>query len=135
MTRVVVPVRYPLTRHSRKTLEAAIDITEEEEEAADLTVLHVNLYQESRRVTRTELKQAVERSFGRLPRTRYVVRRGFMVEQAILDEIAAEEADIVVIGGKQVSRWRRSLRKLIGDPDIESFLKSELDCTVRTVQV
>jgi len=131
MTRLVVPVRYPLTRHSRATLESAIGIAEEE--SADITVLHVNLYQESRRVTRTDLKRAVERSFGRLPRTRYVVRRGFMVEQAILDEIAAEDADIVVIGGKQVSRWRRSLRRLLGDPNIEDFLKRELDCTVRTV--
>ena len=131
MTRLVVPVRYPLTRHSRATLESAIGIAEEE--SADVTVLHVNLYQESRRVTRTDLKRAVERAFGRLPRTRYVVRRGFMVEQTILDEIAAEEADIVVIGGKQVSRWRRSLRRLVGDPDIEAFLKRELDCIVRTV--
>ena len=131
MSRVVVPVRYPLTRHSRSTLASAIEIAEAED--ADLTVLHVNLYQESRRVTRTTLKQAVERSFGRLPRTRYVVRRGFMVEQAILDEIAAEEADIVVIGGKQVSRWRRSLRRILGDPDIEGFLKRELDCVVKTV--
>ena len=131
MTGVVVPVRYPLTKHSRATLEAAIEIAEEEN--ADLTVLHVNLYQESRRVTRTDLKRAVERSFGRLPRARYVVRRGFLVEQSILDEIAADGADIVVIGGKQVSRWRRSLRRLLGEPDIEGFLKRELDCSVRTV--
>jgi nucleotide-binding universal stress UspA family protein len=133
MKRVVVPVRYPLTRHSRRTLEEAVTIAEDEE--AELTVLHVNLYQESRRVTRTELKEAVQRTMGRLPRTRYVVRRGFLVEQAILDEIAAEDADIVVIGGKQVSRWRRSLRTLLGEPDIEAFLKRELDCTVHTVQV
>lgn len=133
MTRVVVPVRYPLTEHSRATLQAAVKLAEEKD--ADLTVLHVNLYQESRRVTRTDLKKAVNRSFGTLPRTRYVVRRGFMVEQAILDEIAAEGADIVVIGGKQVGRWRSSLRKLLGDPDIESFLKRELDCEVETVQV
>ena len=131
MTRVVVPVRYPLTKHSTATLEAAVAIAEEE--SADLTVLHVNLYQDSRRVTRTDLKRAVERTFGRLPRTRYMVRRGFLVEQSILDEIAAEQADIVVIGGKQVSRWRRSIRRLLGDPDIESFLKRELDCVVRTV--
>lgn len=131
MTRVVVPVRYPLTEHSRATLEAAVELAEEND--ADLTVLHVNLYQESRRVTRTDLKRAVLRSFGHLPRTRYVVRRGFMVEQAILDEIAAEGADMVVIGGKQVGRWRKSLRRLLGDPDIESFLKRELDCDVETV--
>lgn len=131
MTRVVVPVRYPLTRHSRGTLESAIAIAEEED--AELTVLHINLYQEGNRVTRTDLKRAVERSFGQLPRTRYAVRKGFLVEQAILDEIASADADIVVIGGKQVSRWRRALRRMIGDPDIEAFLKRELDCVVRTV--
>ncbi|MFB6152672.1 MAG: universal stress protein [Halodesulfurarchaeum sp.] len=131
MTRIVVPVRYPLTRHSRRTLGTAIDLAAERD--ASLTVLHVNLFQESRRVTRTDLKRAVERAFGTLPRTRYVVRRGFLVEQTILDEVAAEGADVVVIGGKQVSRWRRSLRRLLGDPDIEGFLNRELDCTVETV--
>ncbi|MFB6070439.1 MAG: universal stress protein [Halanaeroarchaeum sp.] len=131
MTRVVVPVRYPLSVHSTATLEAAIDVAVAED--GELTVLHVNLYQDSQRVTRTDLKRAVERTFGRLANARYVVRRGFLVEQSILDEVAAEEADVVVIGGKQVSRWRRSLRRLLGEPDIESFLERELDCRLEIV--
>ncbi len=131
MTTVVVPVRYPLSKHSRATLAEAIDTAREHD--ADLTVLHVNLYQTDEDVSRTELKQAVEREFGRLPRARYVVRPGFLVEETILDEIAAEEADYVVIGRKQAGRWRRMIQRVIGNPDIEGFLRRELDCEVITV--
>jgi nucleotide-binding universal stress UspA family protein len=132
MALVVVPVRYPLSGHSRATLDAAIDIAEERD--ADLTVLHVDLYQEGREVTRTELKRAVERAFGHIPRARYVVRRGFLVEETILDEVAAEGADAVVIGSKQVSRWRRALTRLLDGPDIDTFLREKLDCEVVTVR-
>ncbi|MEE6209998.1 universal stress protein [Salarchaeum sp. III] len=131
MSLVVVPVRYPLTEHSKGTLEAAIE--EARERDADLTILHVNLYQDDRRVTRTALKHAVERAFGPLDFARYVVRRSFLVEQAILDEVAGEDADVVVIGHKQMPRWRRTLRRLFGTPDIESFLRAELDCELISV--
>ncbi|MFC7098759.1 universal stress protein [Halobaculum marinum] len=132
MTLVVVPVRYPLSKHSRATLSEAIRIAEERD--AELTVLHVDLYQDGKEVTRTGLKRAVEREFGGLPNVRYVVRRGFLVEETILDEVAAEQAEVVVIGAKQASRWRRTIQKLFSDPDIESFLKGKLDATVITVR-
>ena len=130
MTRVVVPVRYPLSRHSKATLSEAIDVADERD--AELTVLHVDLYQDSHGVTRAELKRAVEREFGSLERTRYVVRRGFLVEETILEEIAAEGADIVVIGSKQSGRWRRMLRRFLDDPDIDTYLREKLDCRVIT---
>lgn len=130
MTRVVVPVRYPLSTHSERTLARAVQVAEEED--AELTVFHVNLYQNGRRVTRRELKQAVESAVGRLPKVRYVVREGFLVEETILDEVAAEKADVVVIGRKQVGRWRSTVRRLIGDPDVEAYLREELDCRVVT---
>jgi len=130
MTLVVVPVRYPLSEHSRATLSKAIEAAEEHD--ADLTVLHVNLYQRDGHVTRTELRSAVERAFGRLDRVRYVVRSGFLVEETILDEVAGEGADFVVIGRKQASRWRQMVRRLVDDPDVEQFLRRELDCEVIT---
>ena len=131
MTLVVVPVRYPLSRHSKATLEEAVRIADERD--ADLTVLHVDLYQDNRGVTRAELKTAVEREFGSLDRTRFVVRKGFLVEETILEEVAAEGADVVVIGTKQASRWRRMLQRFLDDPDIETFLREKLDATVITV--
>lgn len=131
MTQVVVPVRYPLSEHSRATLARAVEIAEEEDAA--LTVLHVNLYQNGTRVTRSNLKRAVEQEFGKIPRVRYSVRQGLLVEESILEEVAAEEADIVVIGKKQASRWRKMVRRLIDDPDVEQFLADKLDCKVVTV--
>lgn len=131
MKLVVVPVRYPLSDHSQKTLEHAISVADEEDAA--LTILHVNLYQNNREVTRRDLKQEVESTFGRLQNTRYTIRSGLIVEESILEEIAAEQADIVVIGKKQASRWRRMIRRLADNPDIETFLRENLDCEVVTV--
>ncbi|MFB6112449.1 MAG: universal stress protein [Halobacteriaceae archaeon] len=131
MPRVLVPVRYPLSARSRQTLERAVEVAREQD--ADLTVLHVNLYQLDRTVTRTQLKTAAERAVGRLSRARFVVRRGFLVEQTILEEVAAEGADIVVVGQTQVGRFRRLVRRLFDEPNIESVLRNELDCEVVTV--
>lgn len=131
MTLVVVPVRYPLSAHSAKTLGAALEVAEEREAA--LTVLHVNLYQNGKSVTRTDLKRAVEARFGRLESVRYVVRTGFLVEESILDEVAAEGADVVVIGHKQAGRWRRILRRFTDNPNIDRYLRDHLDCEVITV--
>ena len=128
MTLVVVPVRYPLSEHSGRTLETALEVAREHD--ADLTVLHVDLYQSGSRVTQAELKQAVEREFGSLSRTRYAVRAGFLVEETILDEVATEDADVVVIGRKQTSRWRQMVRRLTDEPDVARFLRRELDCRV-----
>ncbi|SDF63309.1 universal stress protein [Halorientalis regularis] len=131
MTQVVVPVRYPLTEHSRATLGRAIEIAREE--AASLTVLHVNLYHNSQRISRSELKNAVESAFDDLPDVRYVVRTGMLVEETILEEVVESRADIVVIGRKQASRWRQMIRRITDDPDIERYLQTELDAKIVTV--
>jgi nucleotide-binding universal stress UspA family protein len=131
MSLVVVPVRYPLSKHSKATLEEAVRIAAERE--ADLTVLHVDLFHDNRGVSRADLKREVESKLGRLERARYVVRRGFLVEETIMDEVAAENADAVVIGSKQAGRWRKMLNKLFEAPDVGQYLEDQLDCTVITV--
>lgn len=131
MTQVVVPVRYPLSEHSRATLEEGARIADERDAA--LVVLHVNLYQNGHSISRRDLKRAAERVTGPRKRTRYVVRSGFLVEETILDEVAAERADVVVIGRKQVSRWRRMVRRLTDDPDVERYLREKIDAEVVTV--
>ncbi|ELY68963.1 universal stress protein [Natrinema versiforme] len=132
MSLVVVPVRYPLSKHSRRTLEQAIEVAREREAA--LTILHVDLYQNGKKVTRIDLKNAVENAFGRVERARYVVRTGFLVEESILDEVGAERADAVVIGSKQASRLRRIFQRFTDNPDIDRYLRSHLDCEVITVE-
>ncbi|MHB9286621.1 universal stress protein [Halobacteriales archaeon Cl-PHB] len=131
MTQVVVPVRYPLTEHSRATLAEGIDIAETED--AELTILHVNLYQSNGAVSRRQLKDAVEDAFGRIPNARYIVRSGLLVEETILEEVAGQEAEVVVIGKKQANRWRAMVRRLVDDPNVEHYLDEELDCRIVTV--
>ncbi|PSP76343.1 universal stress protein [Halobacteriales archaeon QS_1_68_20] len=131
MTRVVVPVRYPLSKHSKRTLSAAIDVASEE--GAELTVLHVDLYQRGRTVTRRDLREDVEAELGRLQRARYAIRDGFLVEETILEEVAQEDADVVVIGHRQAGRFRRVLRRVFDGPDVEKYLRQKLDCEVVTV--
>lgn len=131
MTRVLVPVRYPLSKHSTRTLAAAVDIARER--AAALTVLHVDLYQDPSNVSRLDLKEAAEDAVDVDVDARYVVRRGFLVEETILEEAASEAADVVVIGSKQAGRWRRMLDRLFDDPDVESHLRQHLDTEVMTV--
>lgn len=132
MTRVVVPVRYPLSVASKRTLRRAVEVADEHDAA--LTVLHVALYQSGGSVTREELRRAVEGVVGPLPNARYVVRRGFLVEETILDEVAAERTDVVVLGKKQLGRWRSAIARLVGDPDIEAFLREELDAEIMLVE-
>lgn len=125
---VVAPVRYPLSEHSALTLQRAFEIADERD--GSLTVLHINLYQQGKDVRRTDLKRAVEERFGRLEDTRYVVRDGFLVEENILEEVASEGADVVVIGHKQQGRWRRMLNKLFDNPDVEGYLRERLDIDI-----
>lgn len=131
MTLVLVPIRYPLSSWSETTLREAMRITEEFD--ADLVVLHVTEYRSKRRVRRVDLKRAVERAVGRVPRARYVVRSGLLIEETILEEIAAEDADIVVVGKTQVTRWRRIMRWIVDDPDVGRYLRRKLDCRIVTV--
>lgn len=128
MPTVVVPVRYPLSPTSKHTVAEAIRIVEERD--GELIVLYINLYQNGERVTRMDLKRAVEAEFGRLPRTRYLVRRGFLVEEGILEELVDENADVIVIGKKQLSRWRRTINRLRSDPDIAEYLRERIDCEI-----
>lgn len=130
MTLVLVPVRYPLTKPSKAAVLTAAEIAQNHD--GDLAVLHVNLYQNDRRVRPSQLRQAVERDCGRLPQARYVVRRGLFIEEAIRDEATAEQADIVVLEGTRAGYAQRVRRRLFGTPDVEQFLQKQLDCQIIT---
>jgi len=130
MTRILVPVRYPLNENSVTTLREAVRLARER--GADLTVLHVDLFHDGKNVSRRDLELAVEEEVGGLENVSYVVCRGLLVEETILEEAAAEDADVVVIGSGQAGRWRRMLRRVTDDPDIERFLQTELDVEVVT---
>ncbi len=132
--KILVPIRYPLTKNSRKTLERAVELKSEEsaEEPVDLHVLHVDLIQDSHKVRREDLRREVESEFD-IDAT-YVVRKGFLVEETILEEVGRRGVDMVLIGKTRSSRLRRVFDRLVSNnPDIENFLKDNLEVTIEVV--
>lgn len=128
---VLVPVRFPLAEHSDDTLRRAVAMAEADGD--ELVVLHVDLFQDPKHVTRGDLEHAVGDVVDGLDAT-YVVREAFLVEQAILEEAANQGADTIVIGASEVGRLRRTVRRLSGnDPDIEGYLRAHLDVAIEVV--
>lgn len=120
-TRILVPIRYPLTDQSAQTLAAAGRLAHDHA-PADLRVLHVNLYHTGDNTQSTELTRAISSTLDGIEAS-VTTRRGFLVEEVILEEATQIDADIVVVGGNQQPTWRRLLRRLLqNDPEVSSYL-------------
>lgn len=50
-----------------------------------------------------------------------------------MEEVAAENADAVVIGSNQAGRWRKMLNNLFESPDVGDYLEEQLDSQVIVV--
>lgn len=128
---VLVPIRYPLTKGSRRTLEEAVSIADERD--ASLVVLHVDLFYDRRGVTIGDLRRAVRRAVGDLEGARYVVKEGLLVEETILEEALKRDVDLVVLGRDQRPRWKRMMSQLLSRPDVDAYLEEEWEGEVRVV--
>lgn len=129
-TTVLVTIRYPLTEMSCRTLRRAVEIVEQRADAR-LVVLHVNAY--GRTVTRRELAESVRWEVGAVEVT-YVVRRGFIFEEAVLEEASSHDDAVGVVGRGRRNRWHRTLRRLLGlDGDLVTFLREHSDARLDVV--
>ena len=131
MTTTLVSVRYPLTDDGHRTIRRGLSYVEDETDS--LIILHVRLLQNGSRLTRHELQTAVEAAVGAIP-AHYTVRQGYMLEEAILDEAARQNADRVLVGKTKRGRLRRRLGQLLGlYPDLEAELRRSLDTKLEVV--
>jgi nucleotide-binding universal stress UspA family protein len=130
MATTLVTVRYPLTADSHRTIERGLDA---HDDGGSLIVLHVSLLQNGDRISRDDLQRAVEAEFGEIP-AHYVVRRGYVLEEAIVDEAARQNADHVFVGKSKRGRLRRWVGRLLGlYPDIEAELAKNLNANLEIV--
>ena len=133
-TTVLVPVRYPLTDASVRTLEEAARIAADEPDA-QLLVLHVDPLQGNIRTRASDMYHAVAAHVGEVE-TEVLTRRGFFVEEVILEEAEANRADVVVVGADRTATWRRLLGRLLrNDPAVGSYLRAEADERTEIVEV
>lgn len=132
MTTTLVTVRYPLTDDSHRTIQRGLEHLTDDSNS--LIVLHVTLLQNGDKLSRDRLRTAVESEFGEIP-AHYVVRQGYVLEEAIIDEAARQNADRVLVGKTKRSRLRRRLGQLFGlYPDLEAELERNLSTTLEVVE-
>lgn len=128
MTTTLVSVRYPLTETSQRTIRRGLEYADDDD--GSLIVLHVSLLQNRQRLARKVLQSAVEREFGTIP-AHYIVRQGYVLEEAIIDEAARQEANRVIIGKTKRGRIKRRLGHLLRlYPDLKAALERNLDATL-----
>lgn len=133
-TTILVPIRYPLTDHSSRTLTAANQLVQEHA-PADLLVLHVNLFQNTGNTKKDEITRAIAPILNGI-KTSVITRKGFLVEETILEEATRSGADIIVIGKNQKATWRRVLSRISGNqPAVATFLQENVDESVEVVEV
>lgn len=133
-TTILVPIRYPITDHSSRTLTAA-DQLAREHTPADLRVLHVNLFQISGNIQTDEITRAIAPILNGIE-TSVVTRGGFFVEEIILEEATRSDADIIVVGKNQKTMWRRVLSRIAGnEPAVASFLQENVNEGVDVVEI
>ncbi len=132
MSTTLVSVRYPLTADSHRTIRRGVDHLEDDGDS--LIILHVRLIQNGDKLTRRALREAVEREVGTIP-AHYVVRQGYVLEEAIIDEAARQRAVRVIVGKTKRGRIRRRFGQLLGlYPDLETELERNLSTTLEVVE-
>jgi len=130
MTTTLVSVRYPLTADSYRTIQRGRELTDD---GGSLIVLHISLLQNGERATRSELQSAVEDELGEIG-AHYIVRQGYVLEEAIIDEAARQNADRVLVGKTKRGRFRRWVGQLLGlYPDLEAALTENLGTRLEVV--
>lgn len=134
VTTILVPIRYPLTEQSTRTLAAAGRLAQDNA-PAELRVLHVNLYHTRDSARTTELTHAISATLDGV-KASVVTRRGFLVEEVILDEATDIDADFVVVGASPYANWRHYLRRVLGNgPRVGPYLREQTSDSTQVLEV
>lgn len=129
---ILVPIRYPLTAQSRRTLESAAELASADE-SAHLIILHVNLLHRGKPVRTNGVKRAIEPVIEPATAT-VLVRRGFILEDVILDEALHRDVDVIVIGESRRPPWKRWLGRVLGhDQAVVSTLEEQTTGQIEVV--
>lgn len=133
-TKILVPIRYPLHDESARTLAAAGRLAQHHA-PADIFVLHVNLFQTNENIQTAELTQAISSVLDDVTAS-VITRRGFFIEEIILEEAEDLAADVIVVGAEKNAVWRRLLRRLFGnEPVVSSYLEDHVTGQMEVIKV
>lgn len=133
-TTILVPIRYPVTDQGARTLAAAGRLAQEHA-PADLRVLHVNLLQNGHTTRTQELTDAISSTLDDVDAV-VTTRKGFLLEEVILEEASQINADVVVVGANQQAFWRKLLGRLLGNgTEVVSILRDRTANDIEVMEV
>lgn len=133
-TTILVLIRYPLNDESARNLAIASRLATQQA-PADVLVLHVNLFQTNGNIQTEELTHAISAVLDNVEAT-VLTRRGFFVEETILTEADAVNADVIVVDADRKAMWRRVIRRLIRDePAVGSYLHTHTTEDTEIIEV
>lgn len=134
MSRILVPVRYPITAMGERTLRRALE--EIKNGSSTLTIYHVNLLYDDTKISNKQLQNTVEEripEFKNEKKVSYSVEDSYLLEESILRKISSTKASAVVMGGSMIPRWRKFL-KFWGTYKISEEIKKAAKCKVIVVE-
>ncbi|MFQ5974961.1 MAG: hypothetical protein ACE5J5_01410 [Candidatus Hydrothermarchaeales archaeon] len=132
--KILVSLRYPITKRGRNTLHKAMEIVEGDN--VSVSFYHVNLIYNDKRITRRDFKREVEKNEERLKTmrgVRYSVEESYLLDESILKKISETNIDTLIIGKTMESRWKKFL-KFWGDYNLSDEIKKAADCKVIVVE-
>jgi nucleotide-binding universal stress UspA family protein len=130
---ILVPIRYPLTARSTRTLEHASQLADDCD-AKQLIALHIDLLQHGQVTTPEEIHEAIAPAIPDQSVSVYVTR-SFLLEKAILEEAETINADVIVLGKSRKVPWRRVLDRIVGTgPDVVPFLSKYTTAEIVVVE-
>lgn len=133
-TKILVPIRYPLNDESSRTLATAGRLAQHYA-PANVFVLRVNLFQTNENIQTVELTQAISSVLDDVPAS-VITRRGFFIEEIILEEAENLDVDVIVVGAEKKAVWRRLVRRLLGnDPAVSSYLEAHVTEQMEVIEV
>ncbi len=133
MSKILVPLRFPITERGKKTLGKVLAVSGPEDSL--LIIYHVNLLYEEERVSKKQLKTAVEKVIPEFndKKITYSVENSYLLDESILKKISTGRIDAVIMGKSMLPRWRKFI-KFWSAHKISEEIKNAAECKVIVVE-
>jgi nucleotide-binding universal stress UspA family protein len=129
---ILIPVRYPLTDVNKRAIKRGIELVDGREDF-EILIFYLNEVQKDTRVSRKSLREAVESSFPGLNAS-YMVRDGFLIEEAIVEAAIQLEMDYIILSTHRRDRWRQLLEAILDiDQNPEQFIRDNTGIEVEVI--
>ncbi|MEE8358087.1 MAG: hypothetical protein V3R82_01570 [Candidatus Hydrothermarchaeales archaeon] len=132
--KILIALRYPLTKRGRKTLHKATEMIEGDN--VNVTFYHVNMIYNNKKISRRSFKEDIFKNEEQLKDRkglRFSVDESYLLDESILKKISENNINTIIIGKTMESRWKKFL-KFWGDYNLSEEIKKAAECEVIVVE-